>query len=151
MSRRIMADKICKFLGIFGYSAFETVHNFIDDENVIRKGAIPAKKGQRVLIPMNMRDGCILGVGKGNPDWNNSAPHGAGRLLTRGEAKELISVKEFQEAMKGIFTTTANASTIDESPMAYKPMDEILHHIGPAIEIEKIIKPIYNFKAANNR
>ena len=151
MSRKIMADKICKFLGVFNYSSFETVHNFIDEENIIRKGAIPAKKGQRVLIPMNMRDGCILGVGKGNPDWNHSAPHGAGRLLTRGEAKELISVEEFKEAMEGIFTTTANASTIDESPMAYKPMDEILHYITPAIEIEKMIKPIYNFKAANNR
>ncbi len=147
MNRRKMADDILKFLKISRSNSFETVHNFIDEDNVIRKGAIPAHRGKRVIIPMNMRDGCLIAVGKGNPDWNNSAPHGAGRILKRSEAKDYFTVDEFKEQMKGIYTTTVGMSTLDESPMVYKPMDEIVSLIEPTVEIEKIIKPVYNFKA----
>ena len=146
-NRKKIADDILRFLGISKAEFFETLHNFIDNEGIVRKGAIPAHKGQKLLIPMNMRDGCLIVTGKGNPDWNFSAPHGAGRLVSRGEAKELFSVEEYQNEMKGIYTTSANLSTIDESPMAYKPMDEIVRLIEPTVEIEKVIKPIYNFKA----
>lgn len=147
-NRKKMADIIIRFLGVYKYDSFETVHNFIDEYDVIRKGAIPAHKGQRVLIPMNMRDGCLICVGKGNPDWNNSAPHGAGRLFSRSEAKELFTVEEFTSVMQGVYTSTANQSTIDESPMAYKPMEEIIRLIEPTVEVVKVIKPQYNFKAA---
>ena len=126
---------------------FETVHNYIGDDNIVRKGAISAKKGERVLIPMNMRDGCIIGIGKGNEDWNCSAPHGAGRIMSRMEAKRSVTLDEFTQSMKGIYTTSVGLDTIDESPMAYKPMEEILKNIEPTVEIEKIIKPVYNFKA----
>ena len=147
-NRARIAEKILKFLGIRSAESFETMHNYIDDEGIIRKGAISAMEGQRVIIPMNMRDGCILATGKGNPDWNYSAPHGAGRLVGRGEAKELFTQEEYSKAMEGIYTTSVNESTIDESPMAYKPMDEIVRLISPTVEIEKIIKPVYNFKAS---
>lgn len=146
-NRRKIADDIMKHFGIAKAEAFETLHNFIDDEGIVRKGAIPAHEGQKVLIPMNMRDGCLVATGKGNPDWNFSAPHGAGRLVSRGEAKELFTVDEYKQAMQGIYTTSADISTIDESPMAYKPMDEIVRLIEPTVEINKIIKPVYNFKA----
>ena len=146
-NRAKMAGKILGFLKVRKYSSFETVHNLIDEFNVIRKGAIPAHKGQKVLIPMNMRDGCLICVGKGNGDWNNSAPHGAGRLYSRSESKQLFTVEEFQNEMQGIYTTTVNQSTLDESPMAYKPMDEIVSLISPTVDIIKIIKPQYNFKA----
>lgn len=148
-NRKKIADDILKHLGIFKTAnSFETMHNFIDDDGIIRKGAIPAHKGQLVLIPMNMRDGCIIAIGKGNEDWNFSAPHGAGRLFSRTEAKELFSEQEYKDTMKGIYTTSANMSTIDESPMAYKPMEEIVRLISPSVEIQKIIKPIYNLKHA---
>ena len=147
-NREKMAKKIVEFLGVFRWSAFETVHNFIDDKGVVRKGAIPAHKGQKVLIPMNMRDGCLVAEGLGNEDWNCSAPHGAGRLCSRSEAKNLLSVEEFQRSMEGIYTTTANESTLDEAPMAYKPMEEIVSLIGETVKVLKVIKPIYNFKAA---
>ena len=128
---------------------FQTIHNYIDhDTNIVRKGAISAKEGEIVLIPINMRDGCIIGVGKGNGDWNCSAPHGAGRIMSRSKAKENVSLEEYQESMKGIYTTSVSQSTIDESPMVYKPMDEILEHIKDTVEIVKIIKPVYNFKAS---
>ena len=147
LNRMAMAEKIKQFLKIYDAPYFETVHNFIDDENVVRKGAIPARKGQKVLIPMNMRDGCLIATGLGNPDWNYSAPHGAGRILKRSEARELFSVEEYAAQMQGIYTTSVSMSTIDESPMAYKPMDEIVRLIGDTVRIEKIIKPVYNFKA----
>lgn len=147
-NRMAMAQKILKFLGIAKAESFETMHNFIDDDGIIRKGAIPAHKGQRLLIPMNMRDGCLIVTGKGNPDWNCSAPHGAGRLVSRGEAKTLFTVEEYRREMAGIYTTSANDSTLDESPMAYKPMEEIVALIEPTVTIERIIKPIYNFKAS---
>lgn len=128
---------------------FHTIHNYIDhDTNIVRKGAISAKAGEKVLIPINMRDGCIIGIGKGNEDWNCSAPHGAGRIMSRSKAKENVSLEEYQESMKGIYTTSVSQSTIDESPMAYKSMDEILEHIKDTVEIVKIIKPVYNFKAS---
>lgn len=147
LNRKKIADDILKYLKIYKYSYFETVHNFIDDDNIIRKGSIPAHKGQRVIIPMNMRDGCLIATGLGNADWNYSAPHGAGRLLKRSEAKQLFTVEEFQRQMQGVYSTTVNESTLDESPMAYKPMEEIVQLIAPTVKIEKIIKPIYNFKA----
>ena len=130
------------------FNSFETIHNYIDhNTNIVRKGAISAKAGEKVLIPINMRDGCIIGIGKGNEDWNCSAPHGAGRIMSRSKAKEKVSLEEYQESMKGIYTTSVSRSTIDESPMAYKPMNEILEHIKDTVEIVKIIKPVYNFKA----
>lgn len=129
-------------------SLFETIHNYISfEDNIVRKGAISARKGERVLIPMNMRDGCIIGIGKGNDDWNQSAPHGAGRIMSRIQAKKTFELDEFKNSMKGIYTTSVNENTIDESPMVYKPMQEIIDCIGDTVEIEKIIKPIYNFKA----
>lgn len=128
--------------------SFQTIHNYISfKDNIIRKGAISAYKDEKVLIPMNMRDGSLLCVGKGNSQWNNSAPHGAGRLMSRRKAKDNITLEEFEESMKGIFTTSVDFSTIDESPMAYKPMNEILSYIGDTVEVIDIIKPVYNYKA----
>lgn len=128
---------------------FETIHNYIEfGTNMVRKGAISAKAGEPLLIPINMRDGCILGKGKGNDDWNCSAPHGAGRIMSRSKAKEVVSLKEFEDSMQGIFTTSVGQSTIDEAPMVYKPMAEIVENIADTVEIVKIIKPIYNFKAS---
>lgn len=130
-------------------SRFETIHNYIDHEsNIVRKGAIRALEGEQVLIPLNMRDGCIIGIGKGNEDWNCSAPHGAGRVFSRSKAKEMVNLEDYEETMKGIFTTSVNQSTIDESPFAYKPSDEIIELVKDTVDIEKIIKPIYNFKAS---
>ena len=149
LNREKMATEILKFLGVPRLVCFETVHNFIDDDGVMRKGAVPARKGQRILIPMNMRDGCIVAIGKGNEDWNCSAPHGAGRLMSRSEAKQRISMDEFTSSMEGIYSTTVCSATLDESPMAYKPMDEIVALIEPTATIEKIIKPVYNFKAGD--
>lgn len=129
---------------------FETIHNYISFEDIIvRKGAISAKKGEKVLIPMNMRDGCIIGIGKGNDDWNQSAPHGAGRIMSRMKAKETFDINQFKESMKGIYTTSVNEDTLDEAPMVYKPMQEIIDCIGDTIEITNVIKPIYNFKASD--
>lgn len=129
---------------------FETIHNYISfEDNIVRKGAISAKKGEMVLIPMNMRDGCIIGVGKGNDDWNQSAPHGAGRIMSRMKAKETFNLDEYKESMKDIYTTSVNEDTIDEAPFVYKPMQEIIDNIGDTVDIVKIIKPIYNFKASD--
>lgn len=149
MNRRQMANAILDEMGLKEIDSFETIHNYIEFEsNIVRKGAISAKEGEMLLIPINMRDGCILGVGKGNEDWNYSAPHGAGRIMSRSKAKELVSLEEFEDSMKGIFTTSVSQSTIDESPMVYKPMDEIVENIKDTVDIVKIIKPIYNFKAS---
>lgn len=131
---------------------FETIHNYIDLEtNIVRKGAISARKGEKLLIPLNMRDGCILGVGKGNDDWNQSAPHGAGRTLSRKQAQKNISLEDFESSMEGIFTTSVNESTLDESPMVYKPKEEIIENIQDTVEIVRILKPVYNFKASEIR
>ena len=149
MNRAAMLDVIVKEMGFKVVEKFETIHNYIDLKNMIlRKGSISAQEGERVIIPMNMRDGSLICVGKGNPEWNYSAPHGAGRLMTRADAKNSISMKDYKEAMKGIFTSCVSSATIDESPMAYKPMEEIMLNIEPTCSIEKIIKPVYNFKAA---
>lgn len=128
----------------------ESVHNYLDfTDHIVRKGAIRAKDKEMVIIPLNMRDGCIIGVGKGNEDWNNSAPHGAGRLMSRMEARRELKVEDFEKSMNGIYTTTADESTIDESPMAYKNAQEIINAIGDTVKIIKIIKPIYSFKASD--
>ena len=140
-------NNICTCKGIqFDY--FETVHNYIDLDNMIlRKGAISAQKDEIVLIPINMRDGAIIGKGKGNPDYNCSGPHGAGRLMSRSEAKQLVSIEDYKETMKHIYSTSVMESTLDESPFAYKPIEEIIENIQDSIEILQIIKPIYNYKA----
>jgi RNA-splicing ligase RtcB len=127
---------------------FETVHNYIDmDSMILRKGAVSAKSGESLIIPMNMMNGSLLCVGKGNPEWNYSAPHGAGRIMSRTVARKTISIDDFKNSMNGIFTTCVNNDTIDEAPMAYKPMQEIIDNIGDTVNIIGIIKPIYNFKA----
>lgn len=150
-NRQMIVQRLMLFFeeqyGAVSTESFESVHNYIDENNIVRKGAISAHRGQKLIIPLNMRDGAIIGRGKGNPDWNESAPHGAGRILSRAQAKQLLTVEEFQREMEGIYTTTADRSTIDESPMAYKPIDEILKYVGDTVEIEEIVKPVYNFKA----
>lgn len=146
MATIILQKLLNKSLQDFTY--FNTTHNYINfKDNIIRKGSISAYEGEKVLIPINMRDGSILAVGKGNPEWNYSAPHGAGRLMSRSKAKESLTIEEYQKSMEGIFTTSVNLSTLDEAPMAYKPMEEIINNIQDTVEILKIIKPLYNFKA----
>ena len=131
------------------FDTFATIHNYIEFEtNMVRKGAISAKKGEKLLIPINMRDGCIIGVGKGNDDWNQSAPHGAGRIMSRMRAKEVLSISDFIDSMEGIYTTSVGLDTLDEAPMVYKPMDEIIENIKDTVDILEIIKPVYNFKAS---
>lgn len=147
-NRLAIAGEILNRMGWFEISSFETIHNYIDtDDMILRKGAVSAKKDERLLIPMNMRDGSLLCVGKGNPDWNYSAPHGAGRLMSRGEAKRKFSIDEFEKSMDGVFTTSVGIDTIDECPMAYKPMESIIENIGDTVDILKVLKPVYNFKA----
>lgn len=151
-NRRTMQEIIAYYMGWQinrETERFQTIHNYIEhDTNMVRKGAISAKSGEKVLIPINMRDGCIIGIGKGNDEWNQSAPHGAGRIMSRSKAKETVSMEEYEKSMQGICTTSVNRSTIDESPMAYKPIEEIVANIQDTVEIVKIIKPIYNFKAS---
>jgi len=149
LNRKAIAQDIIKQMEFNVEDYFTTVHNYIEmDSMILRKGAISAKAGERVLIPINMRDGSLICVGKGNPDWNYSAPHGAGRLMSRSAAKQRITLSQFQKSMKGIYSSTVNRPTIDESPFAYKPMDEIIANIGDTVDIVKTIRPIYNFKAA---
>lgn len=126
---------------------FQTLHNYIGKDNVLRKGAISAQKGETVIIPINMRDGSIIAVGKGNAEYNCSGPHGAGRLLSRSEAKEQINIEDFKETMKDVYSSSVVTSTLDEAPMAYKPIESIIENIQDTVEIQKIINPIYNFKA----
>lgn len=148
LNRDYIAYKICQELSILCNSYFHTIHNYINfEDNIVRKGSISARKGERVIIPMNMRDGCIIGIGKGNEDWNYSAPHGAGRTMSRNMARQSLNMEDYKKSMDGIYTTSVNVETIDEAPMVYKPMEEIIEHIKDTIDIEKIIKPIYNFKA----
>lgn len=149
LNRSVMADIIIEHMGFTVDERFQTIHNYIEhDTNMVRKGAISAKKNELLLIPINMRDGCILGRGKGNEDWNQSAPHGAGRLMSRSKAKEVVDIEEYKESMSGIFTTSVGISTIDEAPMVYKSIDEIVSNIKDTVEIISIIKPIYNFKSS---
>ena len=148
-NREAIARTICEHMDFHVIDSFHTIHNYIDVPNrILRKGSVSAQRGQQLLIPINMRDGALLCVGKGNPDYNFSAPHGAGRLMSRSKAKETISLDEFKESMKGIFSTSVNTSTIDESPMAYRNMDEIVENIHPTAEIIEHLIPIYNFKAS---
>ncbi len=150
LNRKAIVDEIVKRMDLEAAEQFTTIHNYIDLNNIIlRKGAISSRSGEKVLIPINMRDGSLICVGKGNPDWNYSAPHGAGRLMSRSKAKQVISLEEFQKSMEGIYTTTVNRSTLDECALAYKPMDEIMGNIKDTVEIVDIIKPVYNFKAAD--
>lgn len=147
-NRIAIADDIRTFMNWEIICDFETVHNYIDtDRMILRKGAVSAELGEKLLIPMNMRDGSLICIGKGNPDWNYSAPHGAGRMMSRAEAKRKIEISEFEESMNGIYTTSVTEGTIDESPMAYKPMESIIENIGDTVDILKVIKPVYNFKA----
>ena len=151
LNRSAMTDVILRGMDLTALEGFTTVHNYIDlDAKILRKGAVSAKEGERLLIPINMRDGSLICRGKGNPDWNYSAPHGAGRLFSRSEARSLLSLDEYRETMAGIFTTSVSYATIDESPMAYKPMAEILANIEPTVEVLSVIKPLYNFKASDD-
>ncbi len=148
-NRHAMMYDILQFLEVGPVEIFTTIHNYIDPEtHILRKGAVSAKDGEKFIIPINMRDGSLICVGKGNKDWNYSAPHGAGRLMSRIQAKKNLSVDEFKKQMEGIYTTSANVSTLDESPMAYKGMENIVNNIEPTADIIENIKPIYNFKAA---
>ena len=148
LNRQAMMDEIIKGMHLHVTEQFTTIHNYIDtDTMILRKGAVSAESGQKLLIPINMRDGSLICTGKGNSDWNFSAPHGAGRLMSRSQAKESFTVSEFKKQMKGIYTTSVNAQTLDECPMAYKLIDDIVNNISDTAEINDIIKPVYNFKA----
>ena len=150
-NRTLICTKICSFFGIklSVYNTFESVHNYIDLEHMIlRKGAISAEQDKKLIIPINMRDGAIIGVGKGNADYNYSAPHGAGRIMSRSEAKQNVSMDEFRKSMEGIYSTSVCESTLDESPMAYKDIGYVLEYIKDTVDVEKIILPVYNFKAS---
>lgn len=150
-SRERMAEIILERTGMTAVEAFHTIHNYIDtDEMILRKGAIAAHEGEKILIPINMRDGSVIAIGKGNSEWNYSAPHGAGRVMSRTKAKEAIALEEYKESMKGIYTTSVNASTLDETPMAYKSLENIIDVIRDSVEIIDIMKPVYNFKASDN-
>ncbi len=147
-NRKAIADEIIKNMNLTLLENFTTIHNYIDIEKMIlRKGAISAKEVEKVIIPMNMRDGSLICIGKGNSEWNCSAPHGAGRIMSRSKAKKEVSLNEFKNSMKDIYTTSVNQNTIDESPMVYKPMEEIIRNIHDTVDVLQVIKPIYNFKA----
>lgn len=147
-NREKIADILLQRTGLQGSDGFHTVHNYIDTkEMILRKGAIAAHEGERVLIPINMRDGSVLAVGKGNPEWNYSAPHGAGRLMSRRLAKEQLNMDDYREMMKGIYTTSVCMETLDEAPMAYKSLDDIIDVIQETVDVIGVMKPIYNFKA----
>ena len=148
-NREKMAEILLECTGIAAGEAFHTIHNYIDtEEMILRKGAIAAHAGEKVLIPINMRDGSVLAVGKGNAEWNYSAPHGAGRIMSRKAAKDKLSLEEYRETMKGIYTTSVNEATLDEAPMAYKSLDDIIDVIRDSVDIIDVMKPVYNFKAS---
>lgn len=149
MNREHIARVLLELTGLTAGEAFHTIHNYIDVvEMILRKGAIAAHKGEKVLIPINMRDGSILAIGKGNPEWNYSAPHGAGRIMSRMEARNQLSMEEYRKEMAGIYTTSVNKGTLDEAPMAYKSLDDILAVIGDTADVLEVMKPVYNFKAS---
>lgn len=151
LNRKAMMDEIVKGMKLHVVEQFTTIHNYVDtDAMILRKGSVSAKMGEKLLIPINMRDGSLICIGKGNDDWNQSAPHGAGRLMSRSQAKESFTVSEFKKQMDGIYTTSVNKDTLDECPMAYKGMDDILNNISDTVEVVKVIKPIYNFKASGD-
>ena len=147
-NREKMAEVLLERTGLTGGEAFHTIHNYIDTgEMILRKGAIAAHTGEKVLIPINMRDGSVLAVGKGNADWNYSAPHGAGRLMSRSKAKETLSLEDYKKTMEGIYTTSVNEATLDEAPMAYKSLEDIIDVIRESVDVIEVLKPIFNFKA----
>lgn len=149
-NRETMSERIVQFLRLNDVSSFTSIHNYIDPEDkIIRKGATRALRGEKLIIPINMRDGSIIAIGKGNREWNYSAPHGAGRLMSRSKAKEKISLDDYQKTMSNVWTSSVNRSTLDEAPMAYKPIDEIIENTKDTIDILEIIKPVYNFKASD--
>ena len=151
LNRKAMMDEIINGMNLHITEQFTTIHNYIDTEAMIlRKGAVSARQGEKLLIPINMRDGSLICIGKGNDDWNKSAPHGAGRLMSRSAAKVSFTVSEFKQQMNGIYTTSVNKDTLDECPMAYKCMDDIVNNIDETVKIVNIIKPIYNFKAGGD-
>ena len=148
-NREMIAEIILNRCGLTAVDAFHTIHNYIDTgEMILRKGAIAAHKGEKVLIPINMRDGSVLAVGRGNPEWNYSAPHGAGRVMSRAGARKALSLEEYKKEMEGIYTTSVNEDTLDEAPMAYKSLSDIIDVIGESVEVIEVLKPIYNFKAS---
>lgn len=148
LNRQTIIKIIIEKMGWEIEEEFDVIHNYIDvDSMIMRKGAISARKGEKLAIPINMRDGIILGTGKGNPDWNFSAPHGAGRLMSRSKAKKTLNLKEYQKTMAGIYSTSVNKFTIDEAPMTYKPIEEILSQIKDTVTLTEIVKPVYNFKS----
>ncbi|WP_100402626.1 RtcB family protein [Bacillus sp. FJAT-42315] len=148
LNRKAMVDEIVTRMRWAIVDNFTTIHNYIDMENMIlRKGAISAQQDERVIVPINMRDGSIIAIGKGNPEWNFSGPHGAGRIMSRSKAKQMLSLHDFEDSMNGIWTTSVGASTLDEAPMVYKPINEIMGNIKESLTIEQVIKPLYNFKA----
>lgn len=150
-NRKAIAGVITAAMDFEVIDSFTTIHNYIDlDEMILRKGAISAKIGETVIIPINMRDGSIIATGKGNAEWNQSAPHGAGRLMSRREAKRKLTLEDYRQSMDGIFSTSVSADTLDEAPFAYKPMEEIITNIRDTVEIQKIIRPIYNYKASGD-
>lgn len=151
LNRQAMMDEIIKGMKIHVTEQFTTVHNYIDTKAMIlRKGAVSAQEGEKLLIPINMRDGSLICMGKGNDEWNQSAPHGAGRLMSRSAAKESFTVSEFKRQMAGVYTTSVNKDTLDECPMAYKGMEDIVNNIGDTVDVMQVIKPIYNFKAGGD-
>lgn len=148
LNRKTIAELILGHMDLHAVSTFETIHNYIDTKNMIlRKGAVSAQIGEKFIVPINMRDGSLICIGKGNEDWNCSAPHGAGRLMSRSKAKEMVSMDEYQSSMESIYTTSVNGSTIDEAPQVYKSIEEIMEAIKPTADIAEVIKPIYNYKA----
>jgi RNA-splicing ligase RtcB len=149
-NREKMAEILLTRANLTAVEAFHTIHNYIDtEEMILRKGAIAAHAGEKVLIPINMRDGSVLAVGKGNPEWNYSAPHGAGRIMSRTTAKNTLSMEEYRETMKGVYTTSVNERTLDEAPMAYKALGDIIDVIRDAVDVIDVLKPVYNFKASD--
>ena len=149
LNRKAMTDVILRGMGLTKVEEFTTIHNYIDTEkSILRKGSVSAEAGEKLLIPINMRDGSLICIGKGNEEWNCSAPHGAGRLMSRKQARASLSMDEYAAEMEGVWSSCVVRDTLDESPMAYKPIDEIVSEIGPTAEIVERIRPVYNFKAA---
>ena len=150
-NREKMAEIILERTGMTALESFHTIHNYIDTkEMILRKGAIAAHAGEKVLIPINMRDGSVIAIGKGSEEWNYSAPHGAGRIMSRGKAKEAIDIEAYKESMKGIYTTSVSESTLDEAPMAYKSLEDIIDVISDSVDIIEVMRPVYNFKASED-
>lgn len=147
-NREKIAEILLERTGMTGKNGFHTIHNYIDtNEMILRKGAIAAHQGEKVLIPINMRDGSVLAIGKGNPEWNYSAPHGAGRIMSRTKAKDELKLDEYIKEMQGVYTTSVSINTLDEAPMAYKSLEDIIDVIRDSVDVIDIMKPIYNFKA----